>query len=91
MSTHRWAKWLDLSSQGSDLVHWYVFFIAKVNVKDINHLLVSSQSLDKASIPVLHITEGRGEQAKNLICVYTKICISSNCYREFLLTLSKEN
>lgn len=53
--THAWTEWLDISSQGLDPVHRDILFIAKVNVKDVSHLLVSGQRLDQASVPVLHI------------------------------------
>lgn len=53
--TYTWSKWLNISIQGLDPVHRDILFIAKVNVKDFSHLLVSSQTLDQASVPALQI------------------------------------
>lgn len=75
--THTWTKWLNIGGQGSDPVHRDIFLIAKVNVKDFSCLLVSSQSLRQASVPVLHIknknkninTVSGGKKIFNTVCI----------------------
>lgn len=75
--THTWTKWLDISSQGLDPVHRDILFIAKVNVKDTGHLLVSSQSLDQASVPSLHIeNKDKYKWHSHWTTVHTKTCVS---------------
>lgn len=57
--TYTWTKWRNISCKRLDPVHRDILFIAEVNVKDFSCLLVSSQSLDKASVPVLQTHTNR--------------------------------
>lgn len=91
LCTHTWAKRLDVSRQGSDPIHRDIFFIAKVNVKDVSHFMVRSQSLYKASVPVLDTHTQKGGPSQNTANVNITNSNLRTCLRRPRLTISQEN